>query len=307
VADKYIPLGPGENARYLRNNLIVCIEPTIGQILKFDGENWVPTNYGGGDVSGPGTGTGSSTDNALVRWDGNTGQFIQDSIAILDDSGNLIGLNTVTMNTLIATNTITTGDNLIVLNDDVISVPTENSGIEITRGSETNSQLIWNESTDNWDCGIAGNLYQILTSYNITPDEADTLTNNTNANLLHYHTELINPVNSVTTTGIETKIAYSKILADNTVYWVNATVPIRRIDGGAFGSGVIKLETQVRREGGGTAELIGTQFQSAKRLTSISGDLNWQVSTNTIELIVTGNTSGTVLEWQPKIEIEKVS
>lgn len=38
-----------------------------------------------GDVSGP----GSSTDNALVRWDGETGTLIKDSTAILDDGGNL--------------------------------------------------------------------------------------------------------------------------------------------------------------------------------------------------------------------------
>jgi len=38
-----------------------------------------------GDVSGP----GSSTDNALVRWDGATGTLIKDSTAILDDGGNL--------------------------------------------------------------------------------------------------------------------------------------------------------------------------------------------------------------------------
>lgn len=38
---------------------------------------------GSGDVSGP----GSSTDNAITRWDGTTGQLIQDSTAILEDNG----------------------------------------------------------------------------------------------------------------------------------------------------------------------------------------------------------------------------
>lgn len=40
---------------------------------------------GGGDVVGP----GSSTDNAIVRFDGTTGKLIQDSNAILDDAGNM--------------------------------------------------------------------------------------------------------------------------------------------------------------------------------------------------------------------------
>jgi hypothetical protein len=40
---------------------------------------------GGGDVSGP----GSSTDNAVVRWSGTTGTLIQNSVAILSDTGDL--------------------------------------------------------------------------------------------------------------------------------------------------------------------------------------------------------------------------
>ena len=40
---------------------------------------------GTGNVSGP----ASSTDNAIVRWDGTTGRTIQNSAATIDDSGNL--------------------------------------------------------------------------------------------------------------------------------------------------------------------------------------------------------------------------
>jgi hypothetical protein len=42
-----------------------------------------------GDISGP----GSSTDNAVVRWDGTSGGLIQDSSVIVDDSGN-VGIGT---------------------------------------------------------------------------------------------------------------------------------------------------------------------------------------------------------------------
>jgi hypothetical protein len=38
-----------------------------------------------GDISGP----GSSTDNAVVRWDGTSGGLIQDSSVVIDDSGNV--------------------------------------------------------------------------------------------------------------------------------------------------------------------------------------------------------------------------
>jgi len=46
---------------------------------------------GGGDVVGP----SSSTDNAVVRFDGTTGKLIQDSSVYIDDSGN-VGIGTTT-------------------------------------------------------------------------------------------------------------------------------------------------------------------------------------------------------------------
>lgn len=46
-----------------------------------------------GDVSGE----GSSTDNALVRWDGISGTTVKDSNTTLDNSGNLIHSGTITM------------------------------------------------------------------------------------------------------------------------------------------------------------------------------------------------------------------
>lgn len=78
----------------------------------------LPSGGGGaGDVTGP----GSSTDNALARFDGTTGKIVQNSLAILDDTGNLTGvkdfnasgnvhlgstpLNTLTIGALVATAT----------------------------------------------------------------------------------------------------------------------------------------------------------------------------------------------------------
>jgi fructose-specific component phosphotransferase system IIB-like protein len=46
---------------------------------------------GSGDVNGP----ASSTDNAVVRFDGTTGKAIQDSLVILSDVGNLSGIGTL--------------------------------------------------------------------------------------------------------------------------------------------------------------------------------------------------------------------
>ena len=50
------------------------------------------------------------------------------------------------------------GDNIIVLNADVIGTPTQNSGVEIERGTDINAFIRWNEGGDYWDAtndGIA--------------------------------------------------------------------------------------------------------------------------------------------------------
>ena len=70
------------------NNLIYpTTDGTDGQVLKTDGAgalNWITVGGGTGDVGGP----GSSTDHAVVRFDGMDGKTIQNSSVTIDDSGN---------------------------------------------------------------------------------------------------------------------------------------------------------------------------------------------------------------------------
>lgn len=63
---------------------------TDGQFLKTNGSGVLAfaTPAGAGDVLGP----VSSTDNALVRWDGAGGDTVQDSAIIIDDSNNITGV-----------------------------------------------------------------------------------------------------------------------------------------------------------------------------------------------------------------------
>ena len=57
-----------------------------------------------GDITGP----VSSTDNAIARWDGTSGNLIQDSSVTIDDSNNLTGVVNVTAtgNLIVDTNTL---------------------------------------------------------------------------------------------------------------------------------------------------------------------------------------------------------
>lgn len=63
--------------------------PVVGYTILWNGTAWVPGISGSGDVTGP----ASSTDNALARFDSTTGKLIQNSTAILSDTGALATAN----------------------------------------------------------------------------------------------------------------------------------------------------------------------------------------------------------------------
>jgi len=71
----------------------------------------------------------------------------------LDVSGNVVisGDLTVSGNvTYINSQTLNIGDNIFVLNADVTGTPSENSGMEVNRGTYANVQFLWNETDSRW-------------------------------------------------------------------------------------------------------------------------------------------------------------
>ena len=118
------------------------------------------TSGGGGSLNPGGTGSGNA--NSIARWFGVGSNTLQGSSVYLDDSNNITGVNSLTVTTLIATTTITTGDNIIMLNDQVVGIPTQDAGIEVERGTSINSRCMWNETSDRWEGGIIGSLKKFL-------------------------------------------------------------------------------------------------------------------------------------------------
>ncbi len=61
--------------------------PTNGQVLRYNSstDRWVNSDASSGDVIGP----SSSTDNAIVRFDGTTGKAIQNSGVTINDNGDI--------------------------------------------------------------------------------------------------------------------------------------------------------------------------------------------------------------------------
>ena len=148
---------------------VTITSASSGQFLKWNGSAWVNdtidlgTDTAGGYVASLVAGTGVSLSN-------NSGETATPTIAIgqavatdsnvtfndLTVSGNLtVSGTTTTLNT----ETLTVNDNIIVLNNNASGAPSENAGIEVERGSSTNVQLRWNETTDVWELTVNGSTY----------------------------------------------------------------------------------------------------------------------------------------------------
>ena len=79
-----------------------------------------------------------------------------------DNTGTVVIAGDLTVNgttTQVNSNTVNIGDNILVLNSDEAGTPSQNSGIEIERGTSTNVAFRWNETTDKWQFTNDGSSY----------------------------------------------------------------------------------------------------------------------------------------------------
>jgi len=95
--------------------------------------------------------------------------------------------------TTVNTETINLADNTILLNSNETGTPTQDSGIEIERGTSANKTFVWDETNDKWTVGsetlVAGTFEGDLTG-DVTgnADTATTATNATNVALTNTST-----------------------------------------------------------------------------------------------------------------------
>jgi hypothetical protein len=86
---------------------------------------------------------------------------------------NITGNLTVTGTTFYAnTVNLLVEDNIITLNSNVTGTPTQDSGIEVNRGNQTNTSLLWSESKKSWQFTNDGTNYS-----NIASSSAETYAN----------------------------------------------------------------------------------------------------------------------------------
>ena len=93
------------------------------------------------------------TANTLQKWDDTNGQFVDSLIS--DDGSTVTVAGNLTVSgttTTVNTETINLADNIILLNSNLAgdAAPSEDSGIEVERGTAANVSFIWDESADYW-------------------------------------------------------------------------------------------------------------------------------------------------------------
>ena len=117
-----------------------------GDITYNDQSGEISFNNSTGFITDPGVTdiTGTAEEIAVDSSTGSVQIGLPSNVVI---KGNLTVQGTTTT---IESNTVSLGDNIIVLNNDVTGAPSENAGIEIERGDEFNVLLRYNESTDRW-------------------------------------------------------------------------------------------------------------------------------------------------------------
>ncbi len=105
---------------------------------------------------------GAVGDDLIMVAPGGTGTVtVQDNLTV---TGNLTVSGTTTT---VNSNNVNIGDNILTLNSDETGVPSQNAGLEIERGTSTNTGIRWNETTDVWEAGNnVGTYSQIVTVSN---------------------------------------------------------------------------------------------------------------------------------------------
>jgi cytoskeletal protein CcmA (bactofilin family) len=116
-------------------------------------------------------------------------------------TGNLTVQGTTTS---IDSNTVNIGDNIIVLNSDETGAPSQNAGIEIERGTSTNTLVRWNETSDIWEFTNDGSTY-----YPIATDTDDLSEGSTN--LYYTDARVSTRVDTILNHSNHTNISVSKV------------------------------------------------------------------------------------------------
>ena len=173
----------------------------------------------------------ATTDDSLLELPQNvkvTGQLETTGLAKI--GGNLEVMGNLTVQgtqTILNTTTLDVEDNIVKLNKNVTGTPSANAGLEIERGTQTNSKIYWDESDDLWKVDGAGTVKTIAFD-----EELDTLRTNVNGRIDTTNTNLTTHKDDTANPHAVTKAQVGLGNCDNTS---DANKPVSTAQGTAIG------------------------------------------------------------------------
>ena len=182
--------------QYINADKFITQGGTSTQVVKGDGSlnsvalgtettgNYVATIAGTANEI---TVTGSGSETAAVTISLPANVTISNNLTV---TGNLtVSGNTTTINTA----NLFIEDNIILLNSGETSTPTLNAGIEVERGTSTNVDIRWNESTDKWQITNDGSTYNnIATTADLSAQTTTSITANTETTIASFDKDVAN-------------------------------------------------------------------------------------------------------------------
>lgn len=253
---------------------------------------------GSGDVTGP----SSSTDNAIVRYDGTTGKVIQDSGVTIDDSDNVAGVAELTATDILTTDLqATSSAGLIIKNNGGTQVVNfgPGSGTGTTFAGGVNTQAL----------GVTGNI-----TVSGTVDGRDIAADGTKLDTIENNADVTDEANvvsaldgatltAVTVAGTDKVIVQDASDADN-IKTVTAQ-SIADLSSGTINGTVGTTDNAIPRSdgtGGSTIQASNVIIDDSDNITGAeslatngdisagAGKFNYDTATNIIELEELGST-----------------
>lgn len=238
---------------------------------------------------------------------------------ITNDNVTITGDLTVSGTTVsVNVESVVVADNILILNSNVDTAPSENAGIEIERGTSTNVQIRWNESIDKWQFTNDGTTFYDISSivegsvelgYHTTGDYVKNLVAGTGISITDNSGEGATPnislnagINLLTDVDINSP-APGDFLRYTGSQWINDPVDLATDTVGNYvqsliaGTGVVI--TNNTGEGATPTIAIGQDISTSATPTfaGVIAPLTGNVTGNVIGNVtgnVTGNVSGTV-------------
>lgn len=166
-------------------------------------------------------------------------------------TGGSPSFDTLTVNTLIVnnfsylnSNVVEIGDNIIVLNSLVTGAPTQDGGVAINRGTSPDALIQWNETTDNWEVGVVGDMVPfpgaapgfVFARQGTLPVNTWLLANGIPSNLTGIHNLFTNSRIGLVSADSSSVSTYQFTLYehDHSVYTVLGSFTVTAAHGGSF-------------------------------------------------------------------------